>query len=273
MVDIADTAVSADGWVIIIVADQRGAGAVHLHAILRRIKEVPNMKVSVVIPVFNERATVAQVLSKVRASFKRNALDGEMVVVDDGSTDGTSEILKTIEKEIGFSLLVHKQNQGKGAAIRTGLAAVTGGVVVIQDADLEYNPDEYGLLVQPIFDGNADVVYGSRFMPVTQLLQPFWHTWINKFITLVCNMVTNVNFTDVETCYKAFKREVISAILIESKGFSMDIELTVKLARMKLRICEVPIKYTPRTIADGKKIRWTDGVCALYAMLKYSLGK
>lgn len=227
------------------------------------------MKLSVVIPCYNERSTIHDIVAAVRnAPFE----DKEIIIVDDCSSDGTREILQRDIVGQVAQILYHDVNRGKGAALRTGIAAATGDIVVIQDADLEYNPKEYPDLVQPIIDGLADVVYGSRFQggrPHRVLY--FWHSVGNQFLTLVSNMMSNLNLTDMETCYKAFRREIIQGITIQENRFGFEPEVTAKVAQLRCRIFEVGISYSGRTYAEGKKINWKDGVAALYCIVKYNL--
>lgn len=227
------------------------------------------MKLSVVIPVYNEEATLDQIIERVRAVD----VDKHLVLVDDCSTDGTRDKLKRYEQDDDCTVLYHDKNQGKGAALRTGFAAAEGDVVLIQDADLEYDPAEYPKLLAPIIDGRADVVFGSRFAGgQAHRVLYFWHTLGNRFLTLMSNVFTDLNLTDMETCYKAFKREVIQDIKIQENRFGFEPEITAKVAKMKdVRIYEVGISYSGRTYDEGKKIGWRDGVRAIWCILKYNV--
>ena len=227
------------------------------------------MKLSVLIPVYNEVETVEVIVERVREV----PMDIEIVVVDDFSTDGTREVLQKLHQRGSIDQLVlQPKNQGKGAAIRAAVAEATGDAAIIQDADLEYDPSEFPRLLEPIASGRADAVYGSRFTgqgPHRVLY--FWHYVGNRFLTLLSNMITNLNLTDMETCYKMFRREVLEAIEIEERRFGLEPEITAKVARLGVRIYEVPIAYHGRTYAEGKKITWRDGIAALWAILRYSL--
>jgi glycosyltransferase involved in cell wall biosynthesis len=227
------------------------------------------IKLSVVMPIFNECGTLRTVIDRVLAV----SLDIELLCVDDGSDDGSVEILKELEgKYPQLRVFLQPRNMGKGAALRRGISEATGDFVVIQDADLEYDPANYHQLLEPLCCGKADVVYGSRFLgggPHRVLY--YWHSVGNWLLTLVSNCLTNINLTDMETCYKAFRREVIQSIPIEEDRFGFEPEITVKIARRNLRIYEVGISYWGRTYEEGKKIGWKDGVRALYCLVKYSV--
>ncbi len=226
-------------------------------------------KLSVVIPCFNEAQTIEKIVNSVLHSpFK----DKEIIIVDDGSTDGTKEILKSKISSKVARVIYHETNQGKGAALRSGFASATGDIVLIQDADLEYDPEEYERIVKPILDGKADVVFGSRFIGgESHRVAFFWHYLGNKFLTFLSNMLTNLNLTDMEACYKVFRREIIQKISIEENEFGFEPEITAKVARMKCRIFEVGVSYSGRTYKEGKKINWKDGVWAIWCILKYNL--
>ena len=227
------------------------------------------MKLSVVIPCFNEIGTIGQVIEAVKASPVKNC---EIVIVDDCSTDGTRRLLESKLEPLVDQVIYHHKNKGKGAALRTGFAVVTGDIVIVQDADLEYDPQEYPLMIEPIIKGKADVVFGSRFQGSRpHRVVYYWHMVGNKFLTTLSNMLTNINLTDMETCYKAFKREVIQSIKIKESRFGFEPEITAKLAKMGCRIYEVGISYYGRTYEEGKKIGWKDGFRAIYCILKYNL--
>src|SRR5690348_6641009 len=226
------------------------------------------MKLSVIIPVYNEAASIDEVLSRVRAA----PVDKEIIIVDDYSTDGTRNYLMSLHASGDCTVLLHDRNRGKGAALRTGIAAATGDIVIIQDADLEYDPREYPMLMQPLLDGRADVVFGSRFAGGdTRRVLYFWHAVGNRFLTLLSNMCTNLNLTDMEVCYKLFRREIIQGITIEEDRFGFEPEITAKVARLRCRVYEVGISYAGRSYEEGKKIGWKDGVRALWCILKYNL--
>ena len=227
------------------------------------------MKISVVIPVFNERATIEPIVNAVRHADIGKI---EIIVVDDGSVDGTREVLKEKVSSLADKIIYQPRNLGKGAALRAGFEAATGDVVLIQDADLEYNPSDYPTLLEPILSGKADAVYGSRFMsgrPHRVLY--FWHMVGNRFLTLLSNMFTNLNLTDLETCYKAFRADVIKKLDLREDRFGFEPEVTAKLAKARCRIYEVGISYNGRTYSEGKKVNWKDGVRAIYAIVRYNL--
>lgn len=222
------------------------------------------MKLSVVIPVYNEILTIEEILNRVQSVPH----DKEIIVVDDRSTDGTREWLSHFSDD-SIKVEFHEVNRGKGAALRTGFELVTGDIVIIQDADLEYDPQEYDRLIEPILDGRADVVYGSRFLGGPQRVLFFWHYVGNKFLTLLSNMLTNLNLSDMETCYKVFRASLLEKITIKSNRFGFEPEVTAKFAKLKCRIYQVPISYSGRGYEEGKKITWTDGLAALFHMTRF----
>ncbi len=223
---------------------------------------------SVVIPCFNEAATILDLLERVRSA---PVASKQIIVVDDGSTDGTRELLQGLRAD-DLTVLLHERNRGKGAALATGFAAARGEICIVQDADLEYDPAEYPLVIGPIVQGKADVVFGSRFQGAApHRVVYFWHRLGNGFLTLLSNMFTDLNLTDMETCYKAFRTEIIQAIRIREQRFGFEPEITAKLARRRCRIYEVGISYYGRTYDEGKKIGWRDGVRAIWCILKYNL--
>lgn len=228
------------------------------------------MKLSIVIPCYNEKNTIKNILEVVKKVPYKNK---EIIVVDDFSKDGTRDILKKDLKKYYHKLVLHEFNQGKGAALRTGFQAATGDIVIVQDADLEYDPFEIPIVIDPILKGKADVVFGSRFLGSgPHRVVYYWHRVGNLVLTLLSNFFTNINLTDMETCYKAFKREIIQSIKIEENRFGFEPEITAKIAKIKeVRIYEVGISYYGRTYAEGKKIGWKDGVRAIYCILKYNL--
>ena len=227
------------------------------------------MKLSIIIPCFNEIDTIRAIIS----AIKQAPIElKEVIVVDDCSTDGTRELLKSEIETAIDQVIYHEKNQGKGAALRTGFKYATGDIVVVQDADLEYDPQELPLLMEAFLKGNADVVYGSRFIGHRpHRVVYFWHMVGNRILTLVSNMFTNLNFTDIETCYKMFRRDLIQSIEIEENRFGFEPEITAKLAKKKVRFYEVGISYYGRTYEQGKKITWKDGIRAFYAIIKYNL--
>ena len=247
---------------------------------------VLSVTVSIVIPVYNERAYIEELLLRVQAVD----LEKEIVVIDDGSTDGTRELLRDFEqtqvagqRELAIKngrsalplanirFVFQNRNQGKGAALRRGFEMATGDIILVQDADLEYDPRDYHKLLEPIFDGRADVVYGSRFLGGPQRVHYFWHYAGNKFLTLLSDMLTNLKLTDMETCYKVMRREVVESIRFKSDRFGFEPECTAKVARGNWRVYEVPISYSGRTYAEGKKITWKDGLTTLWCILRYNL--
>ena len=230
-------------------------------------------KLSVVIPVYNEEATIEEVLERVRRAPVQDGVSLEIVVVDDASTDGTRDSLRRIlaERPSAFVLAEQPENRGKGAAVSRGFELATGDLLLIQDADLEYHPKDYPVLLEPILDGQADVVYGSRFLGGPHRVHLFWHYLGNRMLTLMSNMFSDLNLSDMETGYKVFTREALDGIRIRSRRFGIEPEITAKVARRKARIYEVPVSYYGRTYAEGKKIGWRDGVAAVCAIVRYNL--
>lgn len=224
------------------------------------------MKLSIVMPVYNERNTIKEILRRVR-QVDLGDIDREIIVVDDGSSDGTRDIL-AMEEDSVTRVLYHPENRGKGAAVRTGFEAATGDLLLIQDADLEYDPEDYPRLLDPVLKGKAEVVYGSRFTgPRKNML--FWHYLGNRFLALVTNVLFNTTISDMETCYKLFTRESLEGIEFRSNHFEIEPEITAKILKKKIRIYEVPISYTGRELEEGKKISWRDGIPALWTLIKY----
>lgn len=230
------------------------------------------MKLSVLVPVYNEIATIAEVIRRVRTAPVPVPL--ELIFVDDCSVDGTREFLQNLVSSEGrengeVKVFMHERNLGKGAAIRTAMSHATGTMVLIQDADLEYDPQDYEALLKPILDGHADVVFGNRFHGGSHRVLYFWHAVGNRLLTTLCNMVTNLNLTDMEVGYKVFRTEILKQIQLQSRRFGFEPEITVKVAQLGCRIYEVPISYHGRTYAEGKKISWRDGIAALFHILRY----
>jgi glycosyltransferase involved in cell wall biosynthesis len=231
----------------------------------------PDLRLSIVMPVFNEKATLAEIVRRVRAV----PIPKQIIVVDDGSTDGTRELLESMRNEPDLLVVFHPHNLGKGAALRTGMAAATGDIVLIQDADLEYDPNQYPRLIQPIVEGVADVVFGSRFTSSgPHRVLYFWHSVANRILTTLSNLLTDLNLTDMETCYKVFRREAIQAILpsLKENGFGIEPELTAKIARHKYRVYETGITYYGRTYGEGKKIKARDAFYAVWCIVRYAFG-
>ena len=222
-------------------------------------------KLSIVIPVYNERNTLQTLISKVEAVDYTK----EIILIDDYSTDGTRDLLKEYEERENFQVFYHDQNKGKGAALRTGFSKTKGDIIIIQDADLEYNPVDYGTLLEPILDGRADVVYGSRFQGGTHRVLFFWHSLGNKFLTTLSNMCTNLNLTDMETGYKVFSKKVNDTLTFTCNRFGFEPEFTSKVAKNKFRVYEVPISYSGRDYSEGKKITWKDGFAAIWYIFKF----
>ena len=223
------------------------------------------LKLSIVIPIYNERETLETLIAKVNAVD----YDKEILLIDDFSSDGTREVLKKYENKENFQVLYHDHNQGKGAALRTGFSNVNGDIIIIQDADLEYNPADYGTLIEPILDGRADVVYGSRFLGGPHRVLFFWHSIGNMVLTTFSNMLTNINLTDMETGYKVFTKKVNDTLTFKCDRFGFEPEFTAKVAKNNFRIFEVPISYNGRDYSEGKKITWKDGVAAIWYIIKF----
>ena len=248
-----------------------------LYICSRQLKNVMSIsKLSIVIPAYNEGATIHRILDKVRDVKLLNNIEKELILVNDYSTDNTEEAIlnyKDANPDLPISYYKHEKNKGKGAALHTGIANATGDYVVIQDADLEYDPEEFNILLRPVIDGVADVVYGSRFMGGNaHRILFFWHSLGNQFLTFLSNMFTNLNLTDMETCYKLFNTKTLQSLTLKENRFGFEPEVTAKIARVpNIRIYEVGISYYGRTFAEGKKINWKDGFRAIYCILKYNL--
>ena len=223
------------------------------------------MRLSIVIPVYNEQETICELIRQVEAVDQ----DKEIIIVDDGSSDGSRDLLKKYEGREGFKVIYQSRNKGKGAALRAGFEKSDGEIIIVQDADLEYNPKDYSILLEPILDGRADVVYGSRFLGGPHRVLFFWHYLGNMFLTTLSNMVTNLNLSDMETGYKVFRRSILDSFTLKCDRFGFEPEFTSKISRSKLRIYEVPISYNGRDYSEGKKITWKDGVAALWFIFRF----
>lgn len=233
------------------------------------MKDINRLILSVIIPCFNEKEYIQELVDKVQNAPISNK---EIIIIDDGSTDGTREILKNEVEPRVAKVIYHEKNLGKGAALRNGFKEATGDIVIIQDADLEYNPNEYSKLIRPIVENKADVVYGSRFIGSHEhRVLWYWHTLGNRVLTILSNMLTNINLSDMETCYKVFTKDVIKKLHLRENRFGIEPEITAKIAKLKCRIYDVGISYSGRTYAQGKKIGWKDGVYAIYCILRYNL--
>ncbi|MEE8143717.1 MAG: glycosyltransferase family 2 protein [Planctomycetota bacterium] len=227
------------------------------------------LSISVALPVYNEAETILEIIRQVKAVDREK----EIIVVDDGSTDGTRELLEPLRTDPEIRIIFHEHNQGKGSSLRTAISAATKDVVIIQDADLEYDPQDYLALLAPLESGRADVVYGSRYLHGIRRVQSFWHTFGNKVLTAFSNLLTDLGLTDMETCYKVFRREIIQNIELTSNRFGFEPEITAKLAKLRCTIYEVPIHYWGRWYGHGKKITWKDGLAALFHILRYNLSR
>lgn len=228
------------------------------------------MRLSIIIPVFNEKDTIEEIVRRVQDV--NVGMEKEIIIVDDGSDDGSRQILEGMKGPY-TRVFFHEKNQGKGAALQTGFSKATGEIILVQDADLEYDPRDYPKLLEPILDGRADVVYGSRFLGGPHRVLFFWHYVGNKMLTTLSNMLSNLNLSDMETCYKVFRKSILDKISLKSKRFGFEPEITIKLAKMRCRIYEVPISYSGRDYSEGKKIGWKDGVAAIYHILRFKFFK
>ncbi|MFQ6108530.1 MAG: glycosyltransferase family 2 protein [Candidatus Aminicenantales bacterium] len=228
------------------------------------------MRLSIIIPVFNEKDTIEEIVRRVQDVDV--GMEKEIIIVDDGSDDGSRQILEGMKGPY-TRVFFHEKNQGKGAALQTGFSKATGEIILVQDADLEYDPRDYPKLLEPILDGRADVVYGSRFLGGPHRVLFFWHYVGNKMLTTLSNMLSNLNLSDMETCYKVFRKSILDKISLKSKRFGFEPEITIKLAKMRCRIYEVPISYSGRDYSEGKKIGWKDGVAAIYHILRFKFFK
>jgi glycosyltransferase involved in cell wall biosynthesis len=228
------------------------------------------MKLSIIIPVYNEKHTIEEVIDRVREIDV--GMEKEIVIVDDGSKDGTRDVLNNLNFP-DTKTFFHMKNKGKGAALHTGFSNAQGDIILIQDADLEYDPAEYPTLLKPILDGRADVVYGSRFLGGPHRVLFFWHYVGNKLLTTLSNMLSNLNLSDMETCYKVIKKDVLDRITLKSKRFGFEPEITIKLAKLRAKIYEVPISYSGRDYSEGKKIGWRDGIAAIYHIIRFKFFK
>lgn len=233
----------------------------------------PPRSLSIVIPVYNERRLIAQVVDLVESVRLPADLKRELVIVDDKSTDGSTQVLRDLAaRRPDLKILFHQVNRGKGGALATGFAAAAGDIILIQDADLEYNPHQYPQLLAPLIEGRADVVYGSRYADPNRRKSPWWHTLGNRVLTGLSNLLSGLRVTDMECCYKVFRRQVLRQVVIQENRFGFEPEITAKIARLKVRLVEIPVDYTSRSYHEGKKIGWKDGISAIRCILRYGLG-